>query len=68
MVSLQPKGLQIIKVLDYLTNSLAPDGNTRRGRPPRLSFSERVLATVLHQQVALAAEPRDQVLSPGAQV
>ncbi|WUK17519.1 hypothetical protein OHT17_51305 [Streptomyces sp. NBC_00371] len=43
--------------LDDLTETLAPDGDTRRGRPPRLSFPEQVLATVLHLRVALAAEP-----------
>ncbi|MFJ6117947.1 ISAzo13 family transposase [Streptomyces sp. NPDC092129] len=43
--------------LDALTETLAPDGDTRRGRPPRLSFPEQVLATVLHLRVALAAEP-----------
>ncbi|MFF1401494.1 ISAzo13 family transposase [Streptomyces sp. NPDC058287] len=40
-----------------LTKTLGPDGDTRRGRPPRLSFPEQVLATVLHLRVALAAEP-----------
>jgi hypothetical protein len=34
--------------LDQLTGTLAPDGDTQRGRPPRLSFPEQVLATVLH--------------------
>lgn len=43
--------------LDDLTEALAPDGDTRRGRPPRLSFPEQILATVLHLRVALAAEP-----------
>ncbi|MFD5480744.1 hypothetical protein ACFWJP_25825 [Streptomyces hawaiiensis] len=43
--------------LDDLTQALAADGDTRRGRPPRLAFSEQVLATVLHLRVALAAEP-----------
>lgn len=43
--------------LDALTETLALDGDTRRGRPPRLSFPEQVLATVLHLRVALAAEP-----------
>ncbi|MDI3424095.1 ISAzo13 family transposase [Streptomyces luteolus] len=43
--------------LDDLTETLAADGDTRRGRPPRLSFPEQVLATVLHLRVALAAEP-----------
>ncbi|MGR8007377.1 ISAzo13 family transposase [Streptomyces hypolithicus] len=40
-----------------LTETLAPDGDTRRGRPPRLAFPEQVLATVLHLRAALAAEP-----------
>jgi hypothetical protein len=40
-----------------LTQTLAPDGDTRRGRPPRLAFPNQVLATVLHLRVALAAEP-----------
>ncbi len=43
--------------LDDLTGTLALDGDTRRGRPPRLAFPEQVLATVLHLRVALAAEP-----------
>src|SRR5207249_6535038 len=43
--------------LDQLTATLAPDGDTQRGRPPRLTFPEQVLATVLHLRVALAAEP-----------
>jgi hypothetical protein len=43
--------------LDDLTEILAPDGDTQRGRPPRLAFPEQVLATVLHLRVALAAEP-----------
>ncbi|RPK37498.1 Rhodopirellula transposase [Streptomyces sp. ADI92-24] len=43
--------------LDNLTTMLAPDGDTQRGRPPRLTFPEQVLATVLHLRVALAAEP-----------
>ncbi|MFI1931373.1 ISAzo13 family transposase [Streptomyces sp. NPDC020330] len=43
--------------LNDLTAALAPDGNTQRGRPPRLAFPEQVLATVLHLRVALAAEP-----------
>jgi hypothetical protein len=43
--------------LDDLTATLAPDGDTQRGRPPRLAFAEQVLATVLHLRVALAAEP-----------
>lgn len=43
--------------LNGLTRTLAPDGDTQRGRPPRLAFPEQVLATVLHLRVALAAEP-----------
>ncbi|MDQ1032768.1 hypothetical protein QF035_010350 [Streptomyces umbrinus] len=43
--------------LDALTETLALDGEVRRGRPPRLTFPEQVLATVLHLRVALAAEP-----------
>ncbi|MFF5715245.1 ISAzo13 family transposase [Streptomyces sp. NPDC012756] len=43
--------------LDHITATLAPDGDLQRGRPPRLSFHEQVLATVLHLRVALAAEP-----------
>ncbi|MEU6323642.1 ISAzo13 family transposase [Streptomyces sp. NPDC047009] len=43
--------------LNNLTQTLAPDGDVRRGRPPRLAFPEQVLATVLHLRVALAAEP-----------
>jgi hypothetical protein len=43
--------------LDALTGTLAPNGDARRGRPPRLTFPEQVLATVLHLRVALAAEP-----------
>ncbi len=43
--------------LDAVTRMLTPDGDTRRGRPPRLAFPEQVLATVLHLRVALAAEP-----------
>ncbi|MFI7301380.1 ISAzo13 family transposase [Streptomyces sp. NPDC050121] len=43
--------------LDDLTHTLAPDGDTGRGRPPRLAFPEQVLATVLHLRVSLAAEP-----------
>ncbi|MEU9154196.1 ISAzo13 family transposase [Streptomyces sp. NPDC048417] len=43
--------------LNDLTGILAPDGDTQRGRPPRLAFPEQVLATVLHLRVALAAEP-----------
>ncbi|MFF5557286.1 ISAzo13 family transposase [[Kitasatospora] papulosa] len=43
--------------LNDLTETLAPDGDTRRGRPPRLAFADQVLATVLHLRAALAAEP-----------
>ncbi len=43
--------------LDALTGTLALEGDTRRGRPPRLAFPEQVLATVLHLRLALAAEP-----------
>ncbi|MGW2648803.1 ISAzo13 family transposase [Streptomyces sp. NPDC001393] len=43
--------------LDDLTQTLATDGDTRRGRPPRLAFPDQVLATVLHLRVNLAAEP-----------
>lgn len=43
--------------LNDLTQTLAPDGDDRRGRPPRLAFPDQVLATVLHLRVALAAEP-----------
>ncbi len=43
--------------LDALTATVARDGDTRRGRPPRLAFPEQVLATVLHLRVTLAAEP-----------
>ncbi|WEH32579.1 ISAzo13 family transposase [Streptomyces sp. AM 4-1-1] len=43
--------------LDNLTAMLATDGDIQRGRPPRLTFPEQVLATVLHLRVALAAEP-----------
>jgi hypothetical protein len=43
--------------LRLLTRTLTPDGDTRRGRPPRLAFPEQVLATVHHLRVALAAEP-----------
>ncbi|MGW3421576.1 ISAzo13 family transposase [Streptomyces phaeochromogenes] len=39
------------------TRTLIPDGDARRGRPPRLAFPEQILATVLHLRVALAAEP-----------
>ncbi|MFF5969797.1 ISAzo13 family transposase [Streptomyces collinus] len=43
--------------LHQLTATLVPDGDFQRGRPPRLSFLEQVLATVLHLRVTLAAEP-----------
>ncbi|MFF0408795.1 ISAzo13 family transposase, partial [[Kitasatospora] papulosa] len=43
--------------LNDLTETLAPDGDIRRGRPPRLAFADQVLATVLHLRAALAAEP-----------
>ncbi len=43
--------------LNDLTNTLVPDGDDRRGRPPRLAFPDQVLATVLHLHLALAAEP-----------
>ncbi|MEV0185927.1 ISAzo13 family transposase [Streptomyces sp. NPDC050625] len=43
--------------LNDLTETLAADGDIRRGRPPRLAFPEQVLAAVLHLRVSLAAEP-----------
>ncbi|MFH9742648.1 ISAzo13 family transposase [Streptomyces roseolus] len=43
--------------LQHLIRTLAPAGDTRRGRPPRLTFADQVLATVLHLRVNLAAEP-----------
>ncbi|WP_406004470.1 ISAzo13 family transposase [Streptomyces sp. NBC_00987] len=43
--------------LNDLAESLAADGETRRGRPPRLAFPEQVLAAVLPLRVSLAAEP-----------
>ncbi|MFD3331018.1 ISAzo13 family transposase [Streptomyces sp. NPDC058701] len=43
--------------LHALTQTLAPDGDTQRGRPPKLTFPDQILATVLHLRVALAAEP-----------
>ncbi|WP_030582805.1 ISAzo13 family transposase [Streptomyces anulatus] len=43
--------------LHDLTQTLSPDGDDRRGRPPRLAFPDQVLATVLHLHLALAAEP-----------
>ncbi|GAA2967008.1 hypothetical protein GCM10010446_60880 [Streptomyces enissocaesilis] len=43
--------------LDHLIQALTPEGGIRRGRPPRLTFSDQVLATTLHLRVNLAAEP-----------
>ncbi|MFF0630214.1 hypothetical protein [Streptomyces sp. NPDC004296] len=43
--------------LSDLTGTLAVDGRVTRGRRPRLTFPDQVLATVLHLRVALAAEP-----------
>lgn len=43
--------------LNDLAETLAPDGDIRRGRPPRLTFLNQILATVLHLRTALAAEP-----------
>ncbi|MFF1520461.1 ISAzo13 family transposase [Streptomyces sp. NPDC058305] len=43
--------------LQHLIQTLAPHGDTRRGRPPRLTFDDQVLATMLHLHVNLAAEP-----------
>ncbi|GGS07877.1 hypothetical protein GCM10010269_53690 [Streptomyces humidus] len=43
--------------LSDLSDTLAVDGDVKRGRPPRLAFPDQVLATVLHLRVALAAEP-----------
>ncbi|MDH6144369.1 hypothetical protein P3T35_006411 [Kitasatospora sp. GP30] len=43
--------------LDELTQILAPLGDSRRGRPPRLAFPNQVLAAVIHLRVNLAAEP-----------
>ncbi|MET9325160.1 ISAzo13 family transposase, partial [Streptomyces sp. NPDC003038] len=43
--------------LHDLVQTLAPDGDTRRGRPPHLAFPDQVLAAVLHLRVNLAAEP-----------
>ncbi|MFE1290617.1 ISAzo13 family transposase [Streptomyces sp. NPDC058751] len=43
--------------LQQLIQALAPQGDTRRGRPPRLAFDDQVLATMLHLHVNLAAEP-----------
>lgn len=46
-----------LQQLNDLTETLAPDGDIRRGRPPRLAFPDQILATVLHLRAALAAEP-----------
>ncbi|MFE9363955.1 ISAzo13 family transposase [Streptomyces sp. NPDC006978] len=46
-----------LQQLNDLTETLAPDGDIRRGRPPRLAYPDQVLATVLHLRAALAAEP-----------
>lgn len=43
--------------LHDLIQTLAPDGDTQRGRPPHLAFPDQVLGTVLHLRVSLAAEP-----------
>ncbi|MEF9880857.1 ISAzo13 family transposase [Streptomyces sp. P9-A4] len=43
--------------LQNLIHTLAVEGDSRRGRPPRLTFADQVLATVLHLRVNLAAEP-----------
>ncbi len=43
--------------LHGLVQTLAPDGDTQLGRPPRLGFPDQVLAAVLHLHLALAAEP-----------
>ncbi|MFJ3955985.1 ISAzo13 family transposase [Streptomyces libani] len=43
--------------LQHLIETLAAEGDTRRGRPPRLTFADQVVATVLHLRVNLAAEP-----------
>ncbi|CAM5668992.1 ISAzo13 family transposase ISStsp1 [Streptomyces avidinii] len=43
--------------LHDLVQTLAPDGDAQRGRPPHLAFHDQVLATVLHLHVNLAAEP-----------
>ncbi|WP_406066273.1 ISAzo13-like element transposase-related protein [Streptomyces sp. NBC_01077] len=43
--------------LQNLIHILAAKGLPRRGRPPRLTFADQVLATVLHLRVNLAAEP-----------
>ena len=49
-------GMSRQQLADF-TRTLIPDGDARRGRPPRLAFPEQILATVLHLRVALAAEP-----------
>lgn len=46
-----------LQQLNDLTQTLTPDKDDRRGRPPRLDFPDQVLATVLHLHLALAAEP-----------
>ncbi|GHG25216.1 hypothetical protein GCM10017667_71440 [Streptomyces filamentosus] len=43
--------------LQHLIHTLTPAGDTRRGRPPRPTFADQVLATVLHLRVNLATEP-----------
>ncbi|MFE4054424.1 ISAzo13 family transposase [Streptomyces sp. YIM B13518] len=43
--------------LQHLIETLAAKGDTRRGRPPRLTLADQILATVLHLRVNLAAEP-----------
>ncbi|MCX4635010.1 ISAzo13 family transposase [Streptomyces sp. RPA4-5] len=43
--------------LQHLIETLAAEGDTHRGRPPRLTFADQVVATVLHLRVNLAAEP-----------
>lgn len=43
--------------LQHLIETLAAEGDTRRGRPPRLTFADQVVATVLQLRVNLAAEP-----------
>ncbi|WP_030742550.1 ISAzo13 family transposase [Streptomyces sp. NRRL F-5135] len=49
-------GMSRQQLADF-TKTLAPNGDTQRGRPPRLAFPDQVLASVLHLRVALAAEP-----------
>jgi hypothetical protein len=46
-----------LQQLSDLTDTLAVDGDVKRGRPPRLTFPDQVLAAVLHLRIALAAEP-----------